>query len=108
VDAKLLIFVAPIALAACGGSPETHAVIVAPAVATGPASTPTTALLVNECQSRFAQMLADQPVTYNPPELSMVGSVTTVKLTAASSVPPGNYDYVCTFDGSAMVTAGRS
>jgi hypothetical protein len=102
---KLVTIVTLVAIASCAAPPETHPVVIAPGPA--PATMIAANPLIAECRSRFAQSLAGQPVTYNRPEMSVVGSVTTVRLTAASSASPTVYDYVCTFDGPVLVTAGR-
>ncbi|HVJ56109.1 MAG TPA: hypothetical protein VM689_26850 [Aliidongia sp.] len=108
---RMMLFplIAVISMAGCGSADKGPIVA---AAANTPSAQPSIAVafapLLAECQARFAQSLKGRAVTYGEPETSNVGQVTTIKLSAtANDGSAGPVGYICTFDGPALVTAGR-
>ncbi len=106
-DARLLLLMAPLAMAGCGGMDDP------PAPRTSEQIAVAAAPLIAECRTRFAQSLDGQlpdgtAPDYGEPSLSTVGQVITVRLTATlDQGQEVTRNYVCTFNGPVLVTAGR-
>jgi len=106
-NARLVLLMAPIGMAGCAGMDDP------PAPRTSQQIAVAAAPLIAECRTRFAQSLDGQlpdgtAPNYGEPNLSTVGQVVTVRLTATLDQAQGaTRNYVCTFNGPVLVTAGR-
>ena len=109
-NARFVLLMAPIAMAGCAGTDDP------PAPRTSQQLAVASAPLIAECQKRFAQSLDGQlpdgtAPHYGEPNVSTVGQVLTVRLTATLDQDAGGQgttrNYVCTFNGPVLVTAGR-